>query len=423
MTRRLRLIALVGSLSILICALLLLQVAGDPPDEPPPAIQSHFFGPAIPPAYQLVRLEQKLPRNATLRDVLGGWGFSGQQVHRLILDVRKAHDLNRISAGRRLAVEQTADGSFRRLEYDIDESRFLVVVPDGDSYQGRVEMRRFDVVTAEVGGRIRDSLWNTLVAQGESGQLVMNIHELMQWDVDFTSIQPDDAFRLIFEKNYDQGEFVKYGEIVAMEFVHGGKSFYSFRHVDSAGKSRYYDFDGKGVKKAFLKVPFKYDYRISSGFSRSRLHPVHKVRRPHYGVDFAAPHGTPVLASAGGKVVYAGWKGAAGKLVQIRHPNGFTTSYLHLSRILVKVGQVVGQGDRIGLVGSTGVSTGPHLDYRIQDARGKYLNPRQHVAYPADSGIPADQLKQFQGRRDEMMLRLKSIPVDPVRSDGTAFAG
>ncbi len=386
-------------------------------------VRTELFGPPVPPEFRIQRLERRIPRHSTIRDVLEDWGFAPQAIHRLLVETRRAHDLNRVMAGHRLALERLADGTFVRLEYDIDDSRYLVVTSGDEGYQGRVETRQFDTEVIELGGRIRDSLWNTLVSLGESGQLVMNIHELMQWDVDFTAIQPDDSFKLIFEKNFYNGEFVKYGEIHAMEFVHGGKAFHAFRFDDPPGRVRYFDFQGKGVKKAFLKVPFKYDYRISSGFSYSRLHPVSKVRRPHLGIDYAAPHGTPVLASAAGRVVFAGWKGAAGKMVQIRHANGYTTSYLHLSKILVKVGQGVAQGDRIGLVGSTGLATGPHLDYRIQDAQGRHLNPKKHVALPADTGVPADRMERFKATRDELMRRLEAIPVEPDRLDATAFAG
>jgi murein DD-endopeptidase MepM/ murein hydrolase activator NlpD len=233
----------------------------------------------------------------------------------------------------------------------------------------------------------------------------------MQWDIDFTTIQPGDSFKAIFEKKYHRGEFVKYGEILALEFNHGGRDFHAFRFRDPrSGKPKYYDQDGKGVKKAFLKVPFHYDFRISSGFSYSRLHPIRKRRMPHYGVDYAAPHGTPVLASASGRVVYAGWKGANGRLVKIRHPNRYTTYYLHLSKIDVKVGQSVSQGQRIGRVGATGLASGPHLDYRIQDRRGKFINPKKYVALPSDTGVAKERMKEFIAVRDRFIQRLAEIP-------------
>ncbi|GAB4108446.1 MAG: M23 family metallopeptidase [Acidobacteriota bacterium] len=425
MTAKARLGVLASAAILVVAASAIRWDPDSVPTSPPLPLSngSQLFGPPIPDEFRIERLEQRFPRNSTIRDVLEGWGFTAQAVHQLLAETRKAHDLNRVMAGHRLALERLADGTFVRLEYDIDDSRYLVVTRNEDGYQGRVETRQFETVVVELGGRIRDSLWNSLISMGESGQLVMNIHELMQWDVDFTAIQPDDSFKVILEKKYYDGEFVKYGDIQAMEFVQGGKAFHAFRFDDVPGRTRYFDFNGKGVKKAFLKVPFKYDYRISSGFSYSRLHPVSKVRRPHLGIDYAAPHGTPVLASAAGRVVFAGWKGAAGKMVQVRHANGYTTSYLHLSKILVKVGQGVAQGERIGLVGSTGLATGPHLDYRIQDAKGRHLNPKKHVALPADTGVPAGQMERFKTIRDELMRRLEAIPTGPVQVDGTAFAG
>lgn len=382
------------------------------------------LGPPIPEELQFEKVEDRFSRNSNLRDVLDPHGFTPQQIHKMISGTRDAYNLNRVMAGHRFSIEHDLEGRFRRFEYDIDESRYLVVTPQGEDYVGVVEVREFETSIEEVGGRIRDSLWNTLVGLGESGQLVMGIHELMQWDIDFTVIQPDDSFKLIFEKKFYDGEFVKYGPIHAMEFTHGGRAFHAFRFDEpGTGKVKYYDRDGKGVKKAFLKVPFRYDYRISSGFSYSRLHPVSGVRRPHLGIDYAAPTGTPVLASAAGRVTFAGWKGANGNMVKIRHANGFHTYYLHLSRILVKVGRSVAQGDRIGLVGATGVATGPHLDYRIQDNKGRFLNPKKHVALPSDTGVPDTRMKEFQSVRDEYLRQLDEIRLPAEPADTTAIAG
>jgi murein DD-endopeptidase MepM/ murein hydrolase activator NlpD len=196
-----------------------------------------------------------------------------------------------------------------------------------------------------------------------------------------------------------------------MEFTHSNKKFYAFQFENpDTKKKKYFDTEGKGVKKAFLKAPFKYDMRIISGFSYSRLHPVYKKRMPHYGVDYAAPHGTPVLASASGRVTFAARKGANGNLIKIRHPNGYTTYYLHLSKILIKAGQTVAQGDMIGRVGSTGVATGPHLDYRILDNRGKWINPRKYVALPSDKAVEKKHMKEFIAVRDVFLRQLDQIP-------------
>lgn len=374
--------------------------------EPP-----SFIGPPVPPEYQISRIEDHFPADSTLQDVLFGIDFEPRDVHQLITETREVYDLNKVVAGNLFAIEQFGDGRFRKFEYELDDEKYLTVRYDEGAYRATLHERQFDTELEQVSGTISDNLWNTLVGQGESGLLVMNIHELMQWDIDFTTIQPNDSFKLIFEKLFYRGEFVKYGSILAMQFIHGGKKFHAFRYFDeNSGKYKFYDAEGKGVKKAFLKVPFKYDYRISSGFSHSRFHPVHKQRMPHYGVDYAAPHGTPVLASASGRVVFAGRKGANGRLVMIRHPNRYVTYYLHLSKILVKQGQSVAQGDVIGRVGSTGVSTGPHLDYRIRDREGRFINPKKYVALPSDTGITEAEMGDFLSVRDAYLQQLDAIP-------------
>jgi len=328
----------------------------------------------------------------------------------LVTETRDVYNLNRVTSGNRLTVERYQGGQFRGMEYQVDDETYLTVRFEDSRYEAELKQRQFELVTDRFFGRITDSLWNSLIAQGEDPRLVMAIHEVMQWDVDFTTIQPNDTYKIVVEKKYDQGEFVKYGELFAMEFTHSNKNFYAFQFENpETKKKKYFDKEGKGVKKAFLKVPFKYDFRISSGFSYSRLHPVHKKRMPHYGVDYAAPHGTPVLASASGRVTFAARKGANGNLVQIRHPNGYITYYLHLSKILVKAGQSVAQGDLIGRVGSTGVATGAHLDYRIKDKRGKFINPRKYVALPSDKAVDKAHMKDFIAVRDTFLLQLDSI--------------
>ena len=382
------------------------------------------MGPPIPDELKVKWSEDEFPRNSNLRDVLTPYGFTPQDIHKLIEQTRKVHNLNRVVAGHRYAVELSSNGRFRSFEYDIDESHFLVVRPSAEGYDAEIREKDFQTNVLHLAGRIEDNFWNSIVEQGESGQLAMSMHELLQWDVDFTAIQPDDSYRAILEKEFYGGHFVKYGAIRVLEFTHGGRTFYAFRFPDpKTGKAHYFDADGKSLKKAFLKVPFKYDYRISSGYSVSRFHPVLGRRRPHLGVDFAAPAGTPVLASASGRVVFAGWKGENGRLVEIRHPNGYVTYYLHLSKILVKAGQSVAQGDRIGRVGSSGLTTGPHLDYRIRDRHGHFLNPRKWVAFPSDKGVSPGQMKDFIAVRDELLRQLDRIPAEEGTPRGVAVAG
>ena len=158
---------------------------------------------------------------------------------------------------------------------------------------------------------------------------------------------------------------MKYGEILAVQFVNRAGTYYAFLFENPQSRG-YYQENGDGVRRPFLRAPFAFDRRISSRFSHSRYHPILKIRRPHLGVDYGAPRGTPVLASADGTVISAGRKGGFGNLVRVRHPNGYVTGYAHLSRMDGRRGQRVKQGERIGRVGTTGLSTAPHLDYRVQ---------------------------------------------------------
>lgn len=383
-----------------------------------------FFGPKIPLEYRVQRVEGQFPLNSTLQDFLLEHGFTPNDIHQLIQGTKDVHNLNRVDAGHRVVIETFGDGRFRKLEYDVDDEKCLVVTASGDEYSAEIKQRELYTSKERVFGRITESLWNTLIALGETPGLIMGIIDVMQWDIDFTAIQPNDSFKLVFDKKYFEGDFVKYGEIEALQFHHGGRDFYAFLFEDPiTGKKKYYDYDGKGVKKAFLKVPFKFDYRISSGFSHSRFHPVVKKRMPHYGVDYAAPHGTPVLASASGRVVFAGSKGVNGKLVKIRHPNRYVTYYLHLSKILVRSGQSVAQGQVIGRVGATGRTTGPHLDYRIQDKRGRFINPKKYVSLPSDTGVSKKHMDEFIAVRDAYLRQLDQIPEQERAFGNTSVAG
>ena len=374
----------------------------DAPTPPPPT-----HAPREP---EVKSFQDVFPRNSTLQDMLLKHGFDHEQIHRLIQDVRGVYNLNRVRAGRRLVIERFGNGTFKSLTYEISDEEYLWVEYEADRYVASRLTHDFEVGTEEIYGEIRRSLWDALVSRGESPQLVESLVDILRWDIAFTSIQPGDSFKLIVEKKYLEGQFVKYGEVSSLQFNHKNKTFYAFLFAHPGrSKKAYYDENGNAVKKSFLKVPFTFDPRITSGFSHSRYHPLLRRRRPHLGVDYAAPTGTPVLASALGKVIFAGTSGGNGKLVKIRHINGLVSSYAHLSRIRVGTGQQVTQGDVIGNVGSTGLSTGPHLDYRIQDRMGKFLNPLKFASPPAKPVEPR-HWKEFTAVRDPLMQRLDSIP-------------
>ena len=264
---------------------------------------------------------------------------------------------------------------------------------------------QFDVRVEAVSGTIESSLFATVSNMGEKDQLALDLAEIFASDIDFyTDIQKGDSFKALIEKRYLDGNFTGYGAVLAASFTNNGKEFTGFRYEDENGKPAYYARDGKSLKKSFLKSPLKFA-RISSGFSLARRHPVLKIVRPHLGVDYAAAKGTPVQAVGDGVVISAGYSGASGNMVKIRHSHGYQTMYLHLSRIAVKRGARVSQGQVIGNVGSTGLSTGPHLDFRVY-RNGKALNPLKVISPPGEP-VSKERFASFAAVRDSLEKQLR----------------
>ena len=411
----------------LLLALALFTLLPDSPDSSDSGAQQPFPEAAGPdshppePASRIIK--GTFPGNSTMQDLLLSQNFTARLVHQLIEDSREAYNLNRVRAGNDYTMKISPGGTLESFRYEISDEEYLLAEWDGEHYESSRRALEFDVKTETIHVSIEESLWAALMKMGEKDQLVMDLAWILQWDVDFTTIQFGDGLRLVVDKKYHNGQLVKYGEIHAVQFTTGGKDFFAFRFVlPESGQIKYYDQQGKSVKKAFLKVPFRFSPRISSGFSYNRFHPLLKRRRPHLGIDFAAPAGTPVLASANGSVTFAGWKGGLGKSVELRHPNGYRTGYSHLSRILVKAGQKVGQGDVLGRVGSTGLATGAHLDYRVQDPRGRHLNPRRKVAWPSDKPLEERHRSAFAAVRDRFLLQLDPLLMDPEPAQAQSVA-
>ena len=366
----------------------------------------------VPPAEpEIVRSQIVIQPNTTAENTLPELGFDQEEVYALIRDVRPVYNLARIKAGHLFSISRLSDGTFKDLEYQVSDEQYLLVQRDLDGYKASLQNYQFETVVEQLYGNIEESLWTTVISSGESERLFYKLTQILQWDIDFTAIQPGNSVKLIFEEQYLDGKFVKYGDILSVVFNTRGRAFsaFLFENPDN-GKKQYYDEKGLPVRKAFLKVPFSFDPRITSRFSHSRYHPILKKRRPHLGVDYGAPRGTPVLAAGSGRVIFAGRKGGFGKLVRVRHPNGYTTGYAHLSRIEVNRGQEIDQGQRVGRVGATGLATGPHLDYRVQDQKGRFINPRNVSALPSDKPLDKKYWDQFAVVRDDYEERLISIP-------------
>jgi murein DD-endopeptidase MepM/ murein hydrolase activator NlpD len=356
------------------------------PAVPGPAV-AVITAPPPPPALEEERIV--IRTRSTLADLLKRRNFTDREIHDLRETVKPIYDLGKIRAGQEMRLSSLPGGPWRTLEYDIDETRFLVVRNEPDGVKAEVKFVPFEVRPAFAWGVIEDSLIGALNKAGEEDSLALDIVErCFGWDIDFnTDLRKGDSFRILVEKKYLDGRFAGYRDILAAEFVNEGHVFQAFRFTYPDTKaSDYFDENGGSRRKDFLRSPIKFmTPRITSRFSASRFHPIYKIYRPHYGVDYAAPIGTPVQATADGEVTFAGRDGAAGNTVKIRHKNSYETAYLHLSGFGrgVRKGALLKGGDVIGYVGSSGDSTGPHLDYRIY-YHGGPVNPLGHKFKPAD---------------------------------------
>lgn len=362
-------------------------------------------------------IEDRLPMRSTLDAVLRRHSLGADIVPRVIAAAEDAFDLRSLRAGQPYRIVLTLDGLFRSFEYTIDRQRFLRVAgrEPGDAAELSAEILEYPIVTTTtiVSGGIdsdRPSLVAAVDAAGEHIGLALLVAEVFGGQVDFNSdLQPGDSFEVLVEKDFNaEREFSGYGGIVAARLVNSGRPLQAFRFVKADGEPGYFDENGQSVRRAFLPSPLPFDPRVTSRFSRRRAHPVDGIPRAHLGVDYAAAVGTPVLAVADGVVVSAGVSGAAGRLIRLRHANGYETYYLHLSSIGrdVRPGARVAQGDMIGRVGASGVVTGPHLDYRI--ARNSvFVDPLlERRRMPAADPLPPESLPAFETVRNEALARM-----------------
>ncbi len=343
----------------------------------------------------------------TVAQVLELQGVARDVIQELIEAARPVYNLAKVSAGRPYWLLFTPGGEFHEFRYPIDTDRYLTVYRDADGFVPVMKNFPYTSRVEAVSGQIDGSLFTAVTEAGEQEILAMELASIFTWDVDFyTDIQKGDSFRMLVEKKYLDGKFVKYGPIVAASISNQGKSFYGFRFENESGKPEYFDARGNSLKKSFLKSPLKFA-RISSRFTNARLHPILKIVRPHLGVDYAAPVGTPVVAVASGTVVMAGRSGQGGNTVKLRHAGGCESMYLHLSKISVRLGARIEQGELIGLVGATGLATGPHLDFRLLQ-HGRFINPAKAI-FPPSPPVAQQRLAAFAGVRESLQKQLQGI--------------
>lgn len=339
-----------------------------PDAEPPPA------GPPVPWTVHQGVLDQ----DQTLGSALGAFGLSGAQVHQIVAALDGLYDFRTARPGSGFTVRLDAtDRSLVGFRFEHGPLDVFEVEREGTGFVGRRVEVPTETVVAEVGAEIRASLYQAMHRVGESAALVAAITDVFAWDIDFfRNTHPGDRFRVIVEKVEKDGTLVRYGRILAAEYIGQVGTFRTFWFAPEGSEEGHYHLeDGQSAEKTFLATPLKFT-RVSSGFNRRRKHPVLGYTKAHLGVDYAAPTGTPVWAMAAGTVVFAGWKGPNGKLVRIDHGGGLQSAYAHLHRIApgIKPGARVRQKQVIGQVGTTGRSTGPHLHFAIKQG-GKEINP------------------------------------------------
>jgi murein DD-endopeptidase MepM/ murein hydrolase activator NlpD len=374
---------------------------------------------------------------------------------RIAAVAQRSFDLRHFRAGNKLVIGRGALGDLREVRYRIDTDRELVIArkapkksqaasamqisqstqsslsaenskrseetrstqtienTQAGDFHSEIRIIPSETETAGVSGTIQGSLFESVIAAGEKPELAMRLAEIFGWDLDFyTDPRPGDTFRIVVEKKkFANGETAAYGRILVAEYNNPGRPYRAVLFHDVTGHPAYFTPDGKAMKKAFLHSPLKFAAAITSHFSAHRFHPILKEYRPHLGIDYAAPTGTPVQTIGDGRVTIAGRKGGAGNLIEIQHTNGYTTYYMHLSRVLVHAGQHVEQGQRIGLVGMTGLATGPHLDFRIQQ-RGQFLN-FERLGLPTADPVSKRDWTEFATARDAAMTRMPEIPTQP----------
>jgi murein DD-endopeptidase MepM/ murein hydrolase activator NlpD len=364
-------------------------------------------------------LPERLRQGETLGQVLVRLGLDAEQAERATRAAAEHVDLRKLQAGERYASSFDASGALTAFDLEIAGRGSLALRHGAAGWESgwRPFVRTSTPRTAS--GTLSSSLEAAMRQAGAPIAVAYGMAEVLQWDVDFNKdLRPGDPFVAIYEEVYLDQRYHGIGDLLAVVLENGGRRLEAYRWGDG-----YYDAEGRPLQKLFLRSPLPYS-RITSRFSHRRFHPVLKTYRPHYGVDYGAPVGTPVRATAAGVVVSAGWDGGGGKTVKLRHPDGFLTAYLHLSRFAkgIRPGKRIAQGEEIGYVGATGLATAPHLDYRVQH-RGRWIDPTSLREQPQPP-ISSAEIASFIETRDLLREGLAAGAfAERIADDRPAAAG
>ena len=400
--RRIRIAAGVAGLALLAAAVFL--GVGSRPVSPPTAVAPPDSPPA-PPA----PVVGTFGKGRTFQDVLNALGVAKDRAIRIVQALRPHIDFRRLKPEDQLELHHDSSGDVTKLVYRQSPIDIVEATRAGDQWTGARLDVPVDRRVVLVAGVLKDNLFESMERAGERPQIVMDFAEIFAWDFDFAAdSQPGDRFRMLVEKVFTGDQFVKYGRILAAEYQGEGQVHAGVYFKDKDG-SGYYTPKGESLRRAFLKSPLEFT-RISSTFSRGRRHPILGGIRPHLAVDYAAPLGTSIFAVADGTIESAGWSGGGGNTIVLRHRANFKTMYNHLSSFAkgIRVGTTVRQRQTIGYVGSTGLSTGPHLDYRVMKD-GRFVNPLKQTFLPGQPISPSNHAA-FAQAASALLAQLRGTP-------------
>jgi murein DD-endopeptidase MepM/ murein hydrolase activator NlpD len=352
--------------------------------------------------------ENSLKMNESLSDILTDRGVSSQVIDRIAHLPASVFDLRKMKVGNNYALFYSNDSLRKPLYFAYSENPVNYYLYNLTFDSCKVVAGKNEVKTERktATGIINSSLWNAMKENNLDPMMAIQLSELFAWTIDFFAIQKGDYFTVIYDQDFVKGEKIGIGNIHAAIFNSSGQDFYAI-HFEQEDGQNYFDEQGRSLRKEFLKAPLKFS-RISSRFSSARMHPVLRIVRPHYGVDYAAATGTPVYTIGDGVVQSKGYQPAGGgNFIKIRHNSVYSTTYMHLSRFEkgIQAGTRVRQGQVIGYVGATGLASGPHLDFRVF-MNGFPVDPLKVKSPPANP-VTQKNMANFQSLRDTLIKELK----------------
>ncbi|MCA9365003.1 MAG: peptidoglycan DD-metalloendopeptidase family protein [Candidatus Moranbacteria bacterium] len=354
---------------------------------------------------QIAQKGKIIEEGDTPAEVFQSLGASYNDVEAILEAGKETYDFTKIVLGKTIRATYDKD-EIQTIEYEPNDNTMIVVEKDGDGsfIVGEKEIE-YETTHKTAKGEINRFLYVDAIDAGLGEGTILEMVDMFSWDVDFTTdIRPGDSFAVVYEERSRPGKETKPGKVLAARFTNQGETHTGFYFQTKDGEEGYYDAEGKAMQRQFLRSPLNYT-RITSGYTDSRINPITKKVTAHYQIDFAAPIGTPVVTTAIGTVTSAHYETGWGNIVRVKHSNGYTTHYAHLSKFGVSVGEKVRQNDIVGYVGSTGWSTGPHLDYGMRE-NGNPVNPLTLKSQKAET-LPEDEKEAFFATRDKIISEIQ----------------